>query len=90
MLASDAARAFSNRRWAKEDARHKTRGKWTGELNPSHALSAELKALLFAIARCPICSDDVHRCDVLHTHAITRPGLLCPSPNSFMPHGRVV
>jgi hypothetical protein len=43
MLASDAARALSNRRWAKEDARHKTRGKWTGERNPNFALSAEQK-----------------------------------------------
>jgi hypothetical protein len=43
MLASDAARALSNRRWAKEDARHKTRGKWTGERNPNYALSAEQK-----------------------------------------------
>jgi hypothetical protein len=41
MLASDAARALSNRRWAKEDARHKTRGKWTGERNPNYAVSAE-------------------------------------------------
>jgi hypothetical protein len=43
MLASDAARALSSRRWAKEDARHKTRGKWTGERNPNYALSAEQK-----------------------------------------------
>ena len=43
MLASDAARALSHRRWAKEDARHKTRGKWTGERNPNYALSAEQK-----------------------------------------------
>jgi hypothetical protein len=43
MLASDAARALSNRRWAKEDARHETRGKWTGERNPNQALSAEQK-----------------------------------------------
>jgi hypothetical protein len=43
MLTSEAARALSNRRWAKEDARHKTRGKWTGERNPNYALSAEQK-----------------------------------------------
>jgi hypothetical protein len=43
MLASDAARALSNRRWAKDDARHKTRGKWTSERNPNYALSAEQK-----------------------------------------------
>ena len=43
MLASDAARALSNRRWAKEDARHKTRDKWTGERNPNYALSADQK-----------------------------------------------
>jgi hypothetical protein len=50
MRASDAARALSNRRWAKEDARHKTRGKWTGERNPNFALSAEQKR---AIAKRP-------------------------------------
>jgi hypothetical protein len=43
MLASDAARALSNRRWAKEDEREKTRGKWTGERNPNYALSAAQK-----------------------------------------------
>jgi hypothetical protein len=43
MLASDATRALSNRRWATKDARHKTRGKWTGERNPNYALSAEQK-----------------------------------------------
>ena len=43
MDGSELARALVKRRWDAVEPRQRARGKWTGERNPSFALSAEQK-----------------------------------------------